>query len=145
MYGIVKIGDQEVPMLSMAAVDIYYKQIFHEDPILAQNRYASRVNELIRDFRAAHPKATPEEVSELELDPETSADRVDFFSKMGFVMAHFADDTRRKTMLQLNMGKYIEWLSQFERTAFYNAMGDIQAIYEDQKPASSIEKKTDAE
>lgn len=36
MYNIVKIGAQEVPMLSMASVDLYYKQIFHEDPLTAQ-------------------------------------------------------------------------------------------------------------
>ena len=36
MYRIVKIGDVDVPMLAMASVDIYYKNIFHEDPIKAQ-------------------------------------------------------------------------------------------------------------
>lgn len=36
MYNIVKIGDKEIPMLSMASVDIYYRQIFREDPLKIQ-------------------------------------------------------------------------------------------------------------
>lgn len=38
MYNIVKIGDKAVPMLSMASVDIYYRNIFHEDPIKVQTK-----------------------------------------------------------------------------------------------------------
>lgn len=36
MYSVVKIGDREIPMLSMASVDLYYKNIFHEDPMEIQ-------------------------------------------------------------------------------------------------------------
>lgn len=33
MYGVVKIGDKDVPMLAMASCDDYYKKIFHEDSL----------------------------------------------------------------------------------------------------------------
>ena len=36
MYQVVKIGDRDVPMLAMASVDVYYKNIFGEDPVKAQ-------------------------------------------------------------------------------------------------------------
>lgn len=36
MYNVVKIGTKEVPMLSMASVDLYFKNIFHEDPVAIQ-------------------------------------------------------------------------------------------------------------
>ena len=36
MFNVVKIGEKEVPMLSMASVDLYFKNIFHEDPIEIQ-------------------------------------------------------------------------------------------------------------
>lgn len=36
MYNVVKIGKKEVPMLSMASVDLYFKNIFHEDPVVIQ-------------------------------------------------------------------------------------------------------------
>ena len=36
MYQIVQIGDKEIPMLAMASCDLYYRQIFHDDPIKLQ-------------------------------------------------------------------------------------------------------------
>lgn len=36
MFQIVKIGDKDVPMLARASVDVYYRNIFHEDPVKAQ-------------------------------------------------------------------------------------------------------------
>lgn len=38
MYNVVKIGEKEVPMLSMASVDLYFKNIFHEDPVVIQSK-----------------------------------------------------------------------------------------------------------
>lgn len=33
MYGVVKIGEKDVPMLALASTDVYYKNVFREDPI----------------------------------------------------------------------------------------------------------------
>ena len=38
MYREVTIGDKNVPMLSMASVDLYYKNVFGEDPIKLQTQ-----------------------------------------------------------------------------------------------------------
>jgi hypothetical protein len=38
MFDVVKIGDKDVPMLAMASVDVFYRNIFHDDPIIAQTR-----------------------------------------------------------------------------------------------------------
>ena len=35
MFKVIQIGDQEVPMLCMASVDVYYKRIFGVDPLSA--------------------------------------------------------------------------------------------------------------
>lgn len=32
-YRVITIGEQEVPMLALASVDLYYKHLFHEDPL----------------------------------------------------------------------------------------------------------------
>ena len=36
MYKVVTIGEKEVPMLSMASTDLYYKNAFGEDPLKIQ-------------------------------------------------------------------------------------------------------------
>lgn len=38
MFNLVKIGEKEVPMLAMASVDLYYKSVFHEDPVIVQTK-----------------------------------------------------------------------------------------------------------
>ena len=38
MYKEVTIGDKTIPMLSMASVDLYYKNVFGEDPIKLQTQ-----------------------------------------------------------------------------------------------------------
>ena len=102
MYNIVKIGDKEVPMLSMASVDIYYRSIFHRDALKTQ------------------------------VEANNEADSVNFVLEMAFVMAKFAELKDRKEMLKLNEDSYIEWLDQFERIDLINALPDAQRTYEGQ-------------
>ena len=115
MYNVVKIGDKDVPMLSMASVDIYYKHIFHEDAIKVQT------------------KETDE------------GDIINFVSRMAFVMAKFAELKDRKEMLKLNEDAYLEWLDQFERTDFLNALVDARRTYEGQSITMSDAKKNNGE
>lgn len=116
MFNIVRIGDKEIPMLSMASVDLYYRQIFHEDPIKMQTS---------KDF--------------------DEGDLINFVSKMGFVLAKFAELKSRKEMLKLNEDAYYEWLDQFERYDYMNALADIRATYEGQAVTLSDAKKKDGE
>ena len=37
MFKTVRIGEKDVPMLSMASVDLYYKTVFGEDPFVIQS------------------------------------------------------------------------------------------------------------
>lgn len=41
MFKNVRIGEKDVPMMSMASVDLYYNAIFHEDPLVFQTKMGS--------------------------------------------------------------------------------------------------------
>lgn len=112
MYNVVKIGDKDVPMLAMASVDLYYKQIFHEDAIKLQSA---------KDF--------------------DEGDLINFVEKMGFVMAKFAELKNRKEMSKLNEEAFLDWLDQFERVDYMNALADIRMTYEGQSVTGSDAKK----
>lgn len=115
MYNLVKVGEKNVPMLSMASVDIYYRHIFHQDAIKLQT---GNVDE---------------------------GDLINFVSQMGFVMAKFAEIKDRKEMLKLNEDAYIEWLDGFERADYINVLPDIRMTYEGQQVGSSDTKKNSEE
>lgn len=112
MFNIVKIGEQEVPMLSMASVDYYYKNIFHEDPIKLQ---VAENNDI--------------------------AAMMGFIERMGFVMAKFAGCKDRKEMVKLNEDAFLEWADSFERNELIEALPDIQSTYEGQSLTGSKAKK----
>ena len=112
MYNIVKIGEKDVPMLSMASVDVYYRQIFHEDAIKLQSS---------KDF--------------------TEGDLIVFVQRMGFVMAKFAELKDRKEMAKLNEDAFLDWLDQFDRVEYLNALADIRLTYEGQQLAAADAKK----
>ena len=119
MYQVIKIGDKNVPMLSMASVDIYYRQVFKKDAIKLQ---ASK------DF--------------------DEGDAVNFLMEMGFIMAKFAefmgtDPAARRKMAALNEDNFIEWLEGFERDQYLSALPDIRAVYEGQQVTESESKKNE--
>ena len=113
MYNLVKIGDKSVPMLAMASVDLFYRNIFHEDAVKLQ-------------------ASSPDE-----------GDIINFMSRMAFVMAKYAELRDRKEMNKLNEDNYLEWLEQFERMDFFNALIDVRLTYEGQQITSSDAKKKD--
>lgn len=115
MFQIIKIGEHDVPMMAMASVDVYYRNIFHEDPIKLQ-------------------------VSDMD-----EGDMINFVMRMGFVMAKFAELKDRKELNKLNEDNFIDWLDQFDRSEYLNALGDIRKTYEGQAVTASDEKKTDEE
>lgn len=116
MYNIVKVGESEIPMLSMASVDVYYRNIFHEDPL------------------------------KLQTDENMDAGAmIGFIQRMGFVMAKFAALKDRKEMLKLNEDSFYEWMDTMERNDLINALPDIQATYEGQSIPISEAKKNNAE
>lgn len=115
MYNLVKIGDKEVPMLSTASVDYYYRTVFREDPIKIQTSEADE------------------------------GAMIDLMIKMGFIMAKFAESTHRKDMLALNEDSFFEWLDNFDRPDLFSALDAIQATYEAQAESGSKAKKNSDE
>ena len=113
MFQVVKIGEKDIEMLAMASVDGYYKSIFGVDPLKLQQ----------------------------SLDNDDSAGAIEFVQKMGFVMAKFAELKDRKEMLKLNEGAFWEWMDQFSRIDYMNALGDIRKVYDGEKIVTSKEKK----
>lgn len=115
MYNVVKIGEKEIPMLSMASVDIFYRQTFHEDPAKLQ---ASE------NFGGV--------------------DAVDFIFKMGFIMAMRAKMTRQE-MNTLTEEDYYVWLDDLDRAGLYDATNRIFAVYEGQTDTTADAKKNGGE
>ena len=115
MYTVVKIGDKEVPMLSMASVDVYYRQLFHDDPMKLQ---ASK------DFGGV--------------------ESVNFVFQMGFIMAMRAKKTRQE-MNALTENDYYDWLDELDRGGLYNAIDSIFATDEGQTRTTSDAKKNNEE
>lgn len=116
MYNVVKIGSEPVPMLAMASVDLYYRQIFHEDAIKLQSG---------KDF--------------------DEGDLINFTMRMGFVMAKFAELKDRKAMSKLNEDAFLEWLDNFERADYLGALAEIRAVYEGQSLTDADAKKNTGE
>lgn len=116
MYNLVKIGSKEVPMLCMASADVYYRTIFHEDPIKLQAG---------KDF--------------------DSGDLINFLERMGFVMAKFAELKERKEMFKLTEENFLDWLDQFDRAEYMNALAEIRMTYEGQAVTTSDAKKNTEE
>ena len=112
MFDIVRIGDKEVPMLSMASVDVYYRDIFHQDPIKMQTA-----------------------------DGYDYGDLINFISRMGFVMAKFAELKDRKEMRKLNEDMFLDWMDGFPREDLMAALPAMRGVYEGQLVEESEEKK----
>ena len=115
MFANVKIGEREIPMKAMASVDYLYWQVFHEDPIQLQTR-----------------------------DNFGAGEQINFTMKMGFIMAMLAAGDR-KSVSSMNEESYLDWLDQFERIDYLNAVGDIRLVYEGQFASGADAKKKDAE
>lgn len=112
MFKIVKIGNDEVPMMAMASCDLYYEKIFGEDPLRVQ------------------VEAGNDGVVATKL-----------FMRMGFVMAKFAELKSREKMRELNEDDYFDWLDQFERADYMDALEEIVDVYNSEKEEKSTPKK----
>ena len=114
MYKVVTIGEKEVPMLSMASTDIYYKNTFNEDPLKIQTK-----------------------------DDYDAADMYHLFIRMGFIMAKQAEIKTRKEMMKLNEEAFLDWVDEFQREDIcdFDKIVEIKDVYEGNKDTSSKPKK----
>lgn len=111
MFDVVKIGDKDVPMLAMASVDVFYRNIFHKDPLTEQTQL------------------------------QNEGDAIAFYERVGFVMAKYAESKDRAVMKMLTEDDFTEWLEQFGRFDLINALGRIQAVYDGQSVTNADAKK----
>jgi len=114
MYKVVKIGEKEVPMLSMASTDIYYKNTFSEDPLKLQTK-----------------------------DDYDAADMYHLFVRMGFIMAKQAESKSRKEMMKLSEDAFLDWIDGFQREDLYefDTIIEIKDVYEGNRTTTSEPKK----
>ena len=84
MYNIVKIGGKDVPMLSMASVDIYYRNVFHEDPLTVQTNATDPGEAIMAEFAERKTKEKMRELREDDfLDWLDGFDRLDLMTALG--------------------------------------------------------------
>lgn len=111
MFNKVRIGEQEVGMKSVASCDLYYRQIFHEDPTKLQ--YSEEFDE---------------------------PSMINFIQRMGFVMAMCAKKNRTE-MTALNEDAFLDWMDDFDRADYMAALPDIKRTYEGQMLTTADAKK----
>lgn len=115
MYKVINIGEKAVPMLSMASANIYYKRVFHEDPLVLMNDADS-----------------------------SAADYIRFGMQMGYIMAVMAEAKGDRAKLNaMSEDGYAEWLDGFDNGAMISASADAAALYVGQNIPTSKEKKED--
>lgn len=110
-YKVITIGDQEVPMMALASVDVYFKKVFREDPLAL-----------------------------LGSAGDNDAAKAAITFPMGFIMAKFAELKDRKKMLQLTEDEYLDWLEQFEYGDYVAAAPQMLELYYSQKKITVKEK-----
>ena len=111
----IMIGGEAVTFSAMAVVDKCYWDVFHVDPVALQTK---AMNE---------------------------AESIDFVERMGFIMAKYAELKSYKDMKVLTEDDFGEWLSRFSRLDLYNALPEIQSVYNGQQESVSEAKKKDVE
>lgn len=111
MYKVIKIGEKDVPMLSVASSDVYYNRLFRENPL-----------SVMTDKKSDNGQKT----------------KLAF--GMGFIMAKFAETKDRKAMLQLSFDDYLDWLEQFSYGDYIEATPEILMLYYGQKAPTVTEK-----
>lgn len=114
MYRVINIGEKPVPMLSMASANLYYKRVFHEDPLVLMN------------------------------DELPAADYIRFGMQMGYIMATMADAKGDRAKLNaMSEDAYAEWLDGFDNADMINASAEAAALYVGQNVPTSKGKKKD--
>ena len=113
MRATIAIGDQTVEMASNGAIDIIYRQVFHEDAVKLQ----------------------------YEMADDDVAGMLNCMIRMGFVMAKAAEISSARELMQLTEDDFVDWLMQFDRAEYVGALPQIRDVYEGQRITTSDAKK----
>jgi len=122
MYKVISLGDEQTPILTSAATNVYYKQIFDEDALAAQSA-----------------------------GDMTVAQQVDFAQKLTFVAIQQAKAQAlvtngkavsvRDYMRTVNMDMYMDWLDSVDFGDINDASGEVMQAYIGGSRSSSKAKK----
>ena len=88
MYKKIKIGDKEVPMMSMASTDIYYKNTFNEDPLKAASQNMDAADAMYMAMKVGFIMNRQTELSRkdmLKLNEEAYLEWLDQFPREDYV------------------------------------------------------------
>lgn len=94
-------GLKNFPMMANGATPVRFRQVFHEDLMLAIVNFG-------------------------KLGSENEAVDFELPSKMAYIMNSSAE---RKDMNKLNLDGYYEWLEQFEGDTLWQAQNEISGVY----------------
>lgn len=122
MFKIISIGDNNVPVLAKASTNVYYKSIFHEDPITVQSQ-----------------------------ENVDNAERVYFSQKLTFVMVKQAEaqaavsagtaPSVRDYMQKLTEDDYLDWLDECDFMDLQESFDEVIAVYTASNKTTSKAKK----
>ena len=122
MYKLIDFGNEKLPILTTAATNVYYKQIFGEDALALQSEGSM-----------------------------TIAQQVEFAQKLLFVAIEQAKaqakkaageaDSVRDYMLAVNMDTYLEWLDEVDFGDVNNAASEVMQAYIGGSKSTSKTKK----
>lgn len=122
MLKVINIGDEKVPVLAKASTNMYYKSVFHEDPITVQGG-----------------------------DGGDNAQRVYFSQKLTFIMCKQAEaqdavtsgkaSSVRDFMQSVTEDDYLDWLDRYDFMDLQEAFDAVIAVYTASNNATSKAKK----
>lgn len=122
MYKVISLGDEQTPILTSAATNVYYKQIFDEDALAVQSA-----------------------------GDMTVAQQVDFAQKLMFVAIQQAKAQAlvtngkavsvRDYMRTVNMDMYMDWLDSVDFGDINDASSEVMQAYIGGSRSSSKAKK----
>lgn len=113
MRAVISIGEKDVPMVSNGAIDIIYRQVFHEDIVKLQ----------------------------YEMGDDDIPGLLNCMMKMGFIMAKAAELDNVRELMQLTEDDFVEWLMQFDRAQYIEVLPKIRDVYEGQQVTTAESKK----
>lgn len=122
MFKVINIGEEKVALLARSSTNIYYKSVFHEDPIdLTSN------------------------------DNTTLSKQIAFSQQLTFIMSKQAEaqdavtsgkaPTVRDFMQTVTEDDYIDWLDKFDFMDLQDALQEAMDVYTDSSKTTSKAKK----
>lgn len=121
MFKNITIGETIVPMLSTAATNIYYKQIFQDDPLAIQTSDATEAEGIVLAQRLAFVMAKQAEGQKAVNEGKAAKIR-------DYMQTITPDDD------------YIDWMDALDFGALNDALPDVMELYMAQQKTGSNSK-----